>query len=379
MSSIPVKPVRVGILVPSFLVGYVENWFLQLARYTDSTRIKWSGMALLEWSQEDPRIVSQIAKIMPVYGTPVPPAPEALHDYENVQRYGDSAAHGIMQVAMASDVLLCWGFTSTVLDITTSLYRQRGMKVVVVSQSPEAPENDDKFGLNADMCVASCKEMLPAFTEKARTKARILYNGIDVGATCPTMSYKEVHDAWGLPQTGTPIVGIIGNLGGNDPVQVAKALRKINRDFRFVVFTANEDERRQLEGPVKKIYKDAVFPEKTLSIGNTLVGLSCLVHNGDQPVGMVNSVPNAWFAGVPVVSTSVGIWPELQAEHGLLVEPLKFGLRGVAMLATSIQKVSQGQYRAYNVNLARNIAWQYLSATYAAERWTELFEEICRQ
>jgi len=362
--------VKVGFLSPRLRLAGAERWMIQLARYCDPNRIEWTGMALMEWSTEDQAITTEMSRVLPIiYGPPIRGDPRN-HALQHIVRSSVDATLGISEICGLSDIVLTWD--ANLLPVMTSSYIERGLKVVLVSHS------DGPHGANVGMepgathFVGVSKESLNVFSEAAKAKATIIYNGGEIDRCCPIRGREAMRKIYGLNDNHF-VVGYIGRFSEEkNPLASAYALRDMGAEPRYYAVFVGPDEMQCFHSKVEQILpRDRfVICPSVQHVGDFLAMFDCMMVASYTEAFSLRIV-EAWLAGVPVIATPIGHLPEMTSLHGQLFFPVPFrhSPRDLSMAVKDVE--IHIEKTAEIVERARKVAWEHYTAPACAHRWTE--------
>lgn len=367
--------VKVGFLSPSLRMGGAERWMLGLARHCDPARIKWVGTALTEWSREHTMMTREMNRYMPVYGTLVK-ADSLDNDHEFVRRPGPDASTGISIVASQADVILTW--VEGKLGIMLNYYRQNyALKVVAISHS-NWPQCMGSIQGDADFLTAVSREACNGYWPDGKCPIEVIHNGVDIERAVPIIGRKAFREKFGLAN-GDIILTYIGRFSKEkNPLAAAMAAQYMGKQFKALYIgggdtTAGYSDAEWLPQLDHVAPDQYVHTGKMDSVGDALA-ISNVLVNCSNNEGFCLSIVEAWLAGVPVVATSVGAIPELEAIYGPLVVTVPIGC-DAKTIADAVAVAMSSSWRSV-IDKARNLAWNNFTAPAMAERWTNYLESI---
>jgi len=358
-------PVKVGIVCRNLLPSYNNKWLIPFVKYMDPSRVKFTGLALSEFSQEDESISLPLSKFINIYGSPSVDK-YGKHDFKNIQRIGESSILGISQVYAASNILLTVGMESTFVEaLLNPAYKSKeyGAKIVTVSHSYQPPYKDPRYGKGANYLVASCQEAAQAFSQLYRSKVKIIHNGVDVNSVCPTEPREESRKKIGI-QNNEIVIGLLGDREANDIDNAEKAVAKLNENL---IKNSSENSYKLL------VISD--FPD--MHLGNILNTIDVALYTSFEPICYDNLILEAMFSSVPIITTNTGVYKDLKEISNYNIAK-ELSYNDPTSIAHAISDVRTCCYETSTVDPAFNLVWSKMSASYSAARWAEFLEDIMK-
>lgn len=361
-------PPRVGFLTPSLLMGGAERWMIALAEHCDPEAVAWAGTALTADALAEPAICREMNRFMPVYGGP---APDGDRSHPYVTRL-PTAADAVTAVARQADVIISWG----VHYLKDQLDGFPGASVLVSHGTGEWTNDAMKASESGATHFAAVSEAaLAPFSPSARSKARVIHNGVDADRCTPTIGRDRLRALWGFDELKR-LVGYVGRYSPEkNPLAAARAVRELGGDYRAVYIGSGWKEAETRAGVVEAAGDRAVFFPPVPRVGDVFVALDVLVLASPSE-GFSLGLTEAWLAGLPTVATRVGAVPELEREYGPLVVPVPVDPTP-RELADAVE-TALGPDRRVRTERARRVAWDHFTAGAMAARWTEFLREVCR-
>lgn len=336
-------------------------------------------MALTEWSTEDPAVVGEIRRYLPViYGPPIR-GRDSDHDHTFVIRDSVDATAGIHEVATRSDILLTWD--AHMLPVMTGHYIREGLKVVLVSHS------DGPHGANIGMepgathFAGVSRESLNVFSEEARNRAVIIHNGAEPDRVCPVRGRAAMRRIHGLDDSHF-VIGYIGRFSEEkNPLASAVALQALGAGPKYYAVFVGPDEMGDFAERVAQIIPRERFVvcPPTWQVGDYLAMFDCLMAASHTEAFSLR-IAEAWLAGVPVIATPIGHLPEVEKIHGPLTYPVTFRKHTPEELASAVRAVETRKDETRRiVEKARQVAWEHYTAPACAHRWTEYLVSLWKR
>jgi len=285
---------RVGIVIPNLLAGGVERWAITLARHLPAHGVDIAGVAFTGGSGvlHEPTL-AELAALCPVVGT---------IEHEAIHRVG-RPSDAIYAVAQGSDVLLVWSATGETLAALRAV---------------DVPTIGISHGCH-DWWMAGAKDIIDRWVAVSQAAARpvpgeatILHNGIDLDRLTPTEDWSATREAAGIPRDAKVAVSV-GRLSKEKRLHLAAAaIEHLPDDCWLWLVGDGGDRERIMAAAGRRAGRIVVSPARG-DIGNVLVAsdvalmLSAAEGYGLAPV-------EALAAGVPLVSTPVGVLPEIDRQ-----------------------------------------------------------------
>jgi glycosyltransferase involved in cell wall biosynthesis len=367
-------PIKVGFLSMGMHVGGAERWMISLARWCDPNRIKWIGTALPEWSEEHPEMCRELANYMPIYGPPIR-GDIRNHDTYWVRRPGPDASTGIGIVCSQADIVLSWA--GKALELMAGYYRiNYGIKVVAVSHGSWR-HSMLEAQLAATHLAAVSQAAVNAFdTHVDKAKVEIIHNGIEIDRLAPINGREATRAKYGFKPEQI-VLGYVGRLS-EEKNPMAAALAAHHLGPKFGALYVGDGTYTGYRGPyideIKRLLPDrSACTGLKLLIGDELSAMDCFV-NCSRAEAFSLSLLEAWWAGIPVVSTVTGAIPELEAKYGPLVVSVPYE-PSPEQIAEGVMKALRPENQAI-VKKAKQLVWEEFTAIKMAEKWTQYMERI---
>jgi glycosyltransferase involved in cell wall biosynthesis len=370
--------VKVGFLSPSLRMGGAERWMLGLARHCDPSRVQWVGTALAEWSREHTNMTREMNRYMPIYGPLVrPESPDHCHEF--VRRPGPDASTGIGIIGAQADVILSWveGRLGTMLGY----YRQHyNVKVVAVSHS-NWPQCMGGVQNEAGYLTAVSDGAKAGYWPDANRTIDVIHNGADVDRVVPVIGRKAFRAKHGLSD-GDFVLTYIGRFSKEkNPLVAAETAKYMGKQFKAMYVgggdtTEGYSDREWLPALEHAASGQYIHTGQMTSIGDALAATNVLI-NCSHNEGFCLTIIEAWLAGVPVVSTSVGAIPELEKIYGPMVVQVPNSPSAKDVADAVVLATSHGWRNV--IDKARNVAWNTFTTPAMAERWTNYIEHITKK
>jgi len=351
------------------MMGGAERWMLSLARCCDRRRVEWIGTALAFGSLIHPDLCHEMSAYMPVYAGPdVAP----LENLDSIRRC-PSARAALQTVLKDADVLVVWGvpqlrdhlegFNRPVVLVSHGV--GRGAWAYRMIRSSES---------GATHFVAVSEAARLAFSPEVRDRVAVIYNGIDVERCTPSVPREQMRTRWGFTEKHR-LIGYVGRYSWEkNPAAAAWVARQLGGPYHAVYAGCGwqEAEVRKQVGDVAG--SRALFIPMERQVGNVFSGLDVFLMASPSE-GFSFALAEAMYCGTPVVSTPVGIVPELERDYGSLVSPVGVDPSPEEM-ARAIEYALTPAFRRDVVPRAREAVTRHYTAGIMARRWTDYLSVI---
>jgi hypothetical protein len=264
---------RLGWVTPVLYPAGAESHMMSLVRYVDPALVSWRGLAVLNGpGSREPGISAAFAERLP------------LAD-------GRDAA---LALARSCDVLIGWDLGD--LPVAMKAANPR-LKIVIVSHATP----DSGWGLRA-MSRLEGVDLVVAVSELAigagDPGTRVAWNCVDVGRLEVRRTRAEMRARWGVPGDA-PVAVQFGRLSSEKgPRALARAIGHLPEPWHCVV--VGEGPERPEPGPRLRVVGGDPAAGDVLAAADVLV-----VPSDYESFGL--SLGEGLWAGIPVVSTEVGI------------------------------------------------------------------------
>lgn len=348
--------IRLGVCMPNCSMGGVTRGFLTMMNAPVNHDIEWAGIAINKVAANDasagafdPESAKRILKHCPIYCSKDHPK------YQGLVTIVDNACQTVVD---RSDVVNLWGYIQSNEEIDAVDWNSKPNLIVAHGQCDWTRKNlAVSLSKGTKHILGSVSPGgVKCFPDAIQDAVSVVYNGVDFSRCAPASDRDEVRREWGISE-GVKTVGYIGRfMHDKNPLATAKAVSQLGEGYH-AVYVGEGYQRNQVIEDVKKLCGDRVtFVPRTEDIGSVLNALDCMLLASPSEGGP-NTVIEAWVAGCPVVSTPVGMIPDLEQEHGLLT----FGVPHdptARELAEAVRDAINGNQR---IERARKLAWNMFS------------------
>jgi glycosyltransferase involved in cell wall biosynthesis len=312
------------------IMGGVETWLQTLIKHTD---VEWSVAAY-----RTPGLNEVSLEILNSLGCP----------------------YHLDEMPTDCDLVLAWG-----LPFAARLLEGYPGKLAIVSHGGEGRWNRrwvQALEDRADYRIGVSKEATCVFSKESL----VLYNGIDLERLKPRIGREDMRKYLGLKDDEIA-AGFVGRLSEEkNPLLLAKAVEQLGKPFRAVyVGRDSTDFTKQ----IKAILPNAIFCKAEM-MGDIYAALdSLLVSSPSEGFSLVTL--EAMACSCPVVSTSVGVLPEIEEIHGQLAVPIPKDCDG-KLAAKALLATGKPERRGI-IERAREVALGFEASKMCA-KWSEFLK-----
>lgn len=342
------RPVRVGLVTPSIVLGGAERWLIDMSRYC---RVEWTGCASIS-PDGNSRLIAEMRRYMPVV-------------------FSGRAA--VAEVAQTADVLIVWGVANL-----PELIGDYDGRVVLVTHGA-----DMGYTRNVVVGSAGVATHYVAVGKACRRpfdgvvpwdKVTVLANGINAEWCRATRSREEVRAECGF-NPWDRVIGYCGRLEPDKrPDGVLDALEHLPACYRGLIIGDGGMRPAMEERAAKKLHGRVYFTGSEYDeIGSWLQAMDTFVLVSPSE-GFSLAIVEAAYCGVPVVCTPVGAVPELEEAYGKLFETVPIGASG-KRIAAAIEWLDRTPWMALTGRGQAAIRGDYL-AEHMGQRWTNYLRGI---
>lgn len=333
--------IRVGIVSPPLLLGGAERWIVSLAKHLDPERIHLTGILVTQ--KGNPEIEAAAWDVCPIYQAP------------QARLFADQC-----------DVLIAWGHSLHVVPdpIHPVVFVSHGCGEWTGNAIRDSWPRITHYAAVSEWAAKS-------FPSSVRQHVEILHNGVD-GEHCRTTRPREqVRATWGV-EPHEIAVGFVGRLSWEKhPLALAIATATLGEPFR-AVYVGGGIRESEVRTIVEQVDPRAVFVPPVYPIGDAMQALDCFLLASPSE-GFSLALAEAWYCGLPTVSTPVGATPELEALYGPLTVTIPVSPSPAAM-ADAIRRAVTGE-RAEAENAQRVVREHYTAAA-MGKRWSDYLAEL---
>lgn len=368
-------PLRVVMLTPGLQLGGAELWVRTMVTDMDPSRVKWEAVVIAHsHTQIDEKLIRPIAALTRVTGPRPDPGQREFAGL--IERYPNrkEAAAAVLRDA---DVVVCWAIGGCLRELLSDF----SGPVVAVSHGVCRWTKADMLRQIANGATHSVAVSSPAASVCPNpTETRVIFNGVNPQRCEPQRSRDAVRADWGCEQDDTVIVGYVGRFGAEkNPSAVAVAVANLPARYRAVL--VGEAANPHLEAETHRLIGAIAGPRAkivpaTEQVGDVYAAMDVLVM-ASPAEGCSLTVIEAWLAGVPLVSTPVGVIRELENRFGQLVFPVPVDPTSEE-LARAVREAAKAGRTSETVQRAKRVAQEHLTAKRMTENWADFLEEVGR-
>lgn len=338
---LPPKVVRVAHVGPCLRRGGAERHAIALANNFDPKRVK---MVKIVHTGADADFDPDVAREFPC----------------PVVRGGKNE---VRKAARECDMMLHWGgFDPEWL----SDYKPPAVVYLAHGEGDWTRAGLDGAWKVTDHVIAVCESAGKLFPDFPTT---VIHNGIDPRTITPTKLPARVRTSLGFSDDDF-VVLFLGRFSEEKrPERVIEAVSMLPDSYKVLMVGWGKMESELRSLALSLIPDRCVFATADGDAGNCLSAADCLVIPSEREGGPL-VLMEAMFAGCPVITTNVGMVPEVNAGRGFL--RVMDGTPG--RIAEAISNLCvHGDDRAEK---ARVYAWDHCLATTMADRYCDVFDSL---
>jgi glycosyltransferase involved in cell wall biosynthesis len=372
--------IRFAALTPSLAQpGGAERTILIQLRYSDLSRVTCSGVAVAGHAGLDENLGCDMLRYTTLHGdTQWGRWPKSK--WPKVDTHYESLIDAVKYVCSTAHALIAWGSLS-LARFTAGV----PIPVICVSHCSE-PWHQEINGVThlVGVSQAACK-FFTAAPNADQFPVRVIPNGIEVDRACPRKGRVWQREQWGVGADDKVLLYLGRQATVKNPHAAVRALAKLPGNYKLILIgnQAHKPEEpmpdlvelvRELgvEGRVK-------FLPPIPFVGDALAGADCMVHLSRREADSL-TVKESFFAGLPLVHTSVGAIPEMEEELGPIgwkvnFQPADGDDTDADEAAEQIQRAADGRSNPILTKM-QAAAWKHWTATAMCERWANYLEEV---
>ena len=347
----PTRKIRVGYVASVLLpAGGVETLLSQLLRY--GFRIEWVGVAHAPKKPED------LIKDDTYMGIPIIKS----HVFDDAVR----------KLASRSDVLYAWQADDlarlATLDLDIPVWG------CVHGQCSYAATAGERIAsIRAGHMVAVSE----AASKVCLSPARIIYNGADLNALSQGPSRWEQRDMWGIGNDEIA-VGYVGRWATGKRVNlIVSAFAHLPTHIRPVLCVAGAlpplDERRQAEESAGR----KIVWTTTTTPGAAYRAFDAVVMASETEGGPLVAL-EAWACECPLITTPVGMIPELIQSHGDLAYLLPMNPSSQEIAMAIVRTLEDKSLTIERRERAKNMVWTHFTVWRTVRAWERGLLEVVK-
>lgn len=302
------KPIRVGVLTPSLILGGAANSLYNLIYWCDPDRVTFTGIAATRPVKPPYNVVPELDHLrgrdpVPIYGVLECETPEP---FQSVRRSEDA----VRMVAKDADLLLAWGpcgYRKNLcgIDVPLVLTCRGG---IGCEYTAEVMEEGLPF---AHHHVAVSEDALWHFPETVRRQVEIIPNTVNPNRVREINGRDWQREQWGV-KSGQKVVGYLGRVSSEkNVVECVAAAQMLPDDWILAIIAPEYTQRYAYHQKVQAMLESRlpnrhVWTSPGTFVGDPLRALDVMLTLSPRE-GCGNSVIEAWHVGCPVVYRPVGI------------------------------------------------------------------------
>jgi len=354
------RPVRVGLVSRTLLLGGAEMWMSQLIEFCDPAVIQWVYVGVYDEDYASDVMVDAISPHCPII--PLSRIEEACE---------------------ACDIVIVWGSR---LEEVIPKQRRRRFKVVLASLGMcDFTRRVMESSPDADAVVAVSRVSLDVVPAGQRHKAVVIPTAVDVRRIVPNRSVAAVRQSWKLADGQKALVYIGRVAPEKNPLAVARTVAALHRIglTQWRGFVVGPDTPPKYAQPFP-------FTDDTLTLSEEIApGLVQFMGLSDDIGGVYAaadhmilpsfieggslSLLEMWAAGKPVLATPVGM---VAHEHPDLVRRIPIRAMGREMAQALVADLEDPEGTRERVEKARRTATEQYSCEMLGRRWTKYLVEL---
>lgn len=336
------KP-RVAIIAPCFAWGGTERWTFDFIRAVqDEYQVEVGVIAGKQ--RVRPRAVNELKRLCPVAVQRIGKFPDWLRRFDIIKTWGPMELPNMIRGIRVPVIGCCHGgdagWTKRWVDLAVPYIAH---------------------------WVAVSRAALVPLAQVPTDRTSVIHNATDVSRCVPTRPKDEIRASFGFAPHEF-VVGYLGRMANEKRVpDIADAVGVLGKNYRGLL-VGNGRTAKNINTYSGRI---VVHPQ-TFAIGDVLAAMDCVVGLCDAEgfwlVGIEASV-----AGVPVVSTRVGVLQEIAEQHGVLWEEVPVGC-SVEEIANAIK-----QLRSSEGVQERTAKMRVIAKTFSLERFGAEWKRLLRR
>lgn len=378
------RPVKITFLTPTLLgVGGVENWLRSLITKSDPNRLLWN---VVLQRPNSPVRESLAESIIRAGGRIVGPYPaKGVIDAPNHVTRFPTSVDAAESVFGETDLLMGWGDSYTLKEVFSAWQKvAHGRPFITVCHGAceESLNQVARFVMGgATHVVAVSETARSAISEFFDPK--VIRNGIDLSRCVPRRGRRRVRrEDWSREEVGfAPLrdkfVGFLGRFNTvKNSAAAALAVAQLPANYKCILIGDSPAKSDSTIQDAVRLLGDGrlIRVPTTDQVADHLNALDVLVQ-ASPAEGFGLSLVEAMAVGVPVVTTRVGIIPELEREFGQLVYSVPDDPTAHELAQAARDAVQVGR-DADVVRRAQRVAWEHLSDEKMVVEWEDYVHSI---
>lgn len=368
------RPLRAVMITPGLQLGGAEIWVRTMVTEMDPNRVQWQAVLIANsFTQLNERLVRPISERTRIIAAKAeltqPIYPGVIERYESRK----AAA----QIALKdADVVVCWAVGGVLHELITDF----AGPVIAVSHgvcrwTKADMQREVASGATHTVAVGS----LAAAVCPNPSATDVIFNGVNPARTVSRRPREEIRLEWGFEDLETVLVGYVGRFAPEKNATAA-AVAVASLPPRFQAVLVGEAANASLADHTQRVAVSIAGPRVKLigvteDVGEVYAAIDILVM-ASPAEGCSLTLIEAWLAGVPVVSTPVGIIPEMEERFGQMV--IRIPIDPTAEeLAQAVREAALAGRDSDVVKRASRVAHEHLTSARMTENWATFMEEVC--
>lgn len=359
------RPIRFGLIYPTFAMGGVEQYTISMCKALFG-KVEFSGLGIIgnPWYGYGPSCV-ELSNYMPVYGGPNNDS-YVKPDAGVIQLESDKDVVDI--IMNNSDIIMVWA----IHQIPEQLLKWNG-KLLTISHGGGKWSKEwlDKIADKCHTRVAVSNHAAEIY--KNQNDVKIIPAGVDHDRLIPSASRSELRKEFGIDGLA---IGYIGRFSSEKNCEyIAKIIGSMD-DAVGVFYGVGWWLQDEFSNNVNKYSNNKVkYFDPGYHIGDILRVIDCLVVASPIEGGPIVAI-EAWMAGVPLVSTDVGVVKSATEVVGDVASIIK--LNDINGSIDAIRYAVSDEFKPI-VEKAKAYALKNYNLVQFGSRWFQLLSEMANE
>ena len=281
-------------ITPGFTMGGAERWILSLVKGFKIFNAKRIFVTLGHFDQN---LLLEAEKYTEVI----------VNDWK-IKNPNDSIKEHISDI----DVIISWGCSN--LPEMTNLFT--GPVIDVSHNDPSWTDQVNllkKSSVKASHLVGVSKNASLSFPEYRKNDITVIYNGIETSRLNPSISREKQRKIWGIEKNKKVILFLSRLSKIKNPKKLIESLNYLPNDYSLVMISIGE-----LYKELSSFSSDRIiFVSPKTNVGDYLNAADVLAIPSSHE-GMPLTLLEAWYFGLPTVSSEYETYKEIKEKHGNL-------------------------------------------------------------
>ena len=333
------SPIKIGFILFDLAFGGISRQVLNFMEAPVTHDVEWAGIAISTLNNYDHDVGERIKRFCKIY---------TIEEFTNP----------FQELVKQCDVIYFTGYVQPHILFDQTDFQNK--TIITISHgscinSEKQIRTAFKYG-NKHIHLAVSQEAVKAYPEELRDTVHVIYNGVNISRCAPTFDREKVRQAWGISENVTA-VGYMGRMANDKNVlATAQAVKQLGEGYHAVYIGNGYAEERLRSEIIKLCGSRCTILDKTEDIGSMLAALDRLIIASPAEGGPMIAA-EAWLAGCPVISTPVGMIPELEKKYGSLTQRIELDPSSDE-LATAVKNSGLD---STEVQRAKSVAWRSFS------------------